>query len=118
MKLTAAQIEVYAYNAGFRDEELRTASAIALAESGGDPHCYDPETAFFEEHKIPAGQGSLGLWQIFVHEHPEFEGWNLDDPQVNACAAAIVFAKAAKQFTPWSTYTSGAFKKFLEASAT
>lgn len=106
--LTRAAITIFAQNAGFSGPNLSTAAAIALAESGGDPDAYDPETAA----GAPAGKGSVGLWQIFQEEHPELAGWNLKDPQVNACAANLIFQKA-KGFTPWSTFTSGKYKTFL-----
>lgn len=106
--LTRAAITIFAQNAGFTGATLETAVAIALAESGGDPIAYDPETAA----GAPAGKGSVGLWQIFQEEHPELAGWNLKDPQVNACAANFVFQKA-KGFTPWSTFTSGKFRVFM-----
>lgn len=120
MKLAFAEIQRVASNAGFTGEDLQTAVAIALAESGGDPGEYDAETEFFREHSINAiGRGSCGLWQIFRFEHPEFDGWNLDDPQVNAYAASIVYHRAGKMFTPWSTFSSGKYRNFLpEASGT
>lgn len=120
MILTAAQIRTYVNNAGFAAEDLDAAVAIARAESSGDTESYNPETAFFTEHNIQdhaaRGRGSYGLFQIFRYEHPEFDDWNLEDPQVNAVAASLIYAKAGKKFTPWSTYTTGKFKEFLEAA--
>jgi lysozyme-like protein len=116
--LTPSQIGQFAYNAGFRNPDLSIAVAVAMAESAGDPRSYDPEAEFFTNHGIDPskaeGQGSVGLWQIFQWEHPEFAGWNLEDPQVNAVAAHFVYMRAGKQFTPWSTWKSEAYKKFLE----
>ena len=121
MILPRAQIETFAKNAGFSGQDLEDAVAIACAESSGNPEEYDAETAFFNEHNFSAdarlGQGSCGLWQIFRHEHPELQTWNLDDPQVNACAAYLVYMKAGRRFTPWSTWTSGKYRQFLPAEA-
>lgn len=121
MKLTAAQIETLAKNVGFA-ADFAIARAIAQAESSGNPDEYNPEAQFFEERNMSPSaaddRGSYGLWQIFSFEHPEFAGWNLKDPQINACAMAIVYFRAGKSFSPWSTYRSGAYEKFLEASAT
>lgn len=118
MILTREQIAEHAANAGFRNPDLSIAVAIALAESGGDPAAYDPEGAFFQEHAtdpaLSKDRGSVGLWQIFRWEHPEFQLWNLNDPAVNAVAAWFVYCRAHKQFTPWSTWHSEAYKKFLE----
>jgi hypothetical protein len=110
VNLTRAQIETVAAKAGFTGSALEIAVAIALAESGGNPRAYDPETAA----KAPAGEGSVGLWQIFRMEHPEFANADLTDPQVNACAAFLVYYSAPASFEPWATFTEGKYKQFLE----
>ena len=110
--LTPAQIAAYAQNAGFTGADLQTAVAIALAESGGNPVTYNPETAA----GTPDGEGSYGLWQIYLNAHPEFAMQNLYDPQTNANDAYAVYA-AAGGFSPWSTYTSGAYQAFLSQVA-
>ena len=107
--LSRSQIEAVAVKAGFAGEDLAIAVAIAFAESGGDPNSYDPETAA----KAPAGQGSIGLWQIFRMEHPEFTTADLTDPQVNACAAFSIYRNARSTFAPWATYMEGKYKAFL-----
>ena len=105
MNLSAGQIAQYAAAAGFSGADLVTAVAIALAESGGNPQAYNPETAA----GAPQGQGSFGLWQIYLAEHPEFAGEDLTDPQTNANAAYSIYAIAGNNFHPWSTYTSGEY---------
>lgn len=117
--LPAHKIRFYAQSVGFAADQLVTAVAIALAESnGGDPLAYDPEAAAFARMGVTGpekdGEGSFGLWQIFLWAHPEFKGWDLYDPQVNACAAACVFYRAGRSFRPWSTFTSGRYLKYLE----
>src|SRR5208282_1510952 len=72
----------------------------------GNPAAYNPETA--ASGGTPQGQGSYGLWQIYLKMHPEFAGVNLADPQTNANAAYSIYAIAGG-FTPWSTYTSGQY---------
>ena len=111
--LTPAQIADYAINAGFVGDDLTTAIAVALAESGGDPNAYNPETAA----GAPEGQGSYGLWQIYLHAHPEFNGTNLYEPQQNANAAFSIYLAAGSQFRPWSTYTGGAYATFIQAAS-
>jgi hypothetical protein len=106
--LTAAQIAGYAENAGFTGEDLITAVAIALAESSGNPNVYNPETGA----GAPSGEGSYGLWQIYLYMHPEFNGMNLYDPQTNANAAYSIYA-AAGGFSPWTTYGSGAYESYV-----
>lgn len=110
--LTASQIATYAANAGFTGQDLITAVAIALAESSGNPNAYNPETAA----NTPSGQGSYGLWQIYLNMHPEFAGQNLYDPQTNANAAFQVYIEAGGTFTPWSTYSGGAYLAQLDAA--
>ena len=107
--LSAAQIAQLASAAGFTGADLTTAVAIALAESGGNPKAYNPETAA----NTPVGQGSVGLWQIYQKAHPEFSGWNLLDPQTNANAAFSVYSAAGNSFKPWSTFKNGAYAKYF-----
>ena len=109
--LTAAQIAGYAESAGFSGEDLITAVAIALAESSGNPNSYNPEISA----GAPAGEGSYGLWQIYLYMHPEYAGMNLYDPQTNANAAYAIYA-AAGGFSPWATYNSGAYESNMAAA--
>lgn len=106
--LTASQIAVYAANAGFKGTDLQTAVAVALAESSGNPNANG-------DTEITAG-GSVGLWQINLAAHPEFNGENLYDPQTNANAAYAVYQAAGYSFSPWSTYKSGAYEANLTAA--
>lgn len=95
-------------NVGFTGDNLVTAVAIAYAESGCNPDVYFAEASFFEKrgytHPADTGQGSTGLFQIFAFEHPEFAGWNSRDPQVNCCEMAMIWYRAGRVFTPWSTF--------------
>lgn len=100
---TPNQIAQLAYQAGFRGADLKTAVAVALAESSGNPLSYNPEKAAGTR----PGGGSYGLWQVYLTAHPEFRGVNLYDPLVNAKAAYSVYRAAGNRFTPWSTYNQG-----------
>ena len=108
-KLSAQEIGVYAVNAGFEGDGLITAVAIALAESGGETGAYNPEL----QAGTPVGQGSYGLWQIYLKAHPEFSSWDLYDPQSNANAAFKV-SRNGSTFEPWSTYNSDAYLKYMD----
>jgi hypothetical protein len=108
--VTPAEIRDVAANAGFAGADLATAVAIALPESGGDPSAYNPES----QKGTPPGQGSYGLWQIYLWKHPEFAGINLMDPQENAHAAYQLYSQHG--FTPWATYNSGKYRAFLTAA--
>jgi hypothetical protein len=92
-RLNASQIMQYAANAGFTGDDLVTAVAIALAESGGDASNTTGDSGT-----------SYGLWQIHWTVHPEFDKNQLTDPQYNANAAYVLFTNHGG-FRDWSTYT-------------
>jgi hypothetical protein len=94
-----------AHAGGFRGPAAVTAVAIALAESGGRP------TA----HNRTPPDDSYGLWQINYYGNlrasrtaaygpPE----GLFDPE-KAARAAFAISSGGRNFTPWTTYTSGAY---------
>lgn len=107
-KLAASDLTAYASNAGFSGDDLNTAVAIALAESSGNPNAVGDLT-------ITPG-GSIGLWQVNLKYHPEYTADELRDPQTNANAAYAIYQAAGNQFTPWSTFNSGAYVAYLPAS--
>lgn len=109
MKLTASQIADLARNAGFSGADLATAVAVALAESGGNVYAYNAET----QAGTPQSKGSYGLWQIYRQAHPEFDAWDLNDPQQNAKAAFAVYRSAGNSFHPWSTFKNGKYSAHL-----
>lgn len=110
-KLQIPQLIALAQNAGFQGDDLITAVAVALAESGGDPSAYNPERAA----GAAQGKGSFGLWQIYISAHPEFAGSNLFDPQTNAAAAFAVYSAAGNSFRPWSTFKNNAYLANVDA---
>lgn len=113
--LTPAQIQYYAQAAGFSGADLATAVAVALAESGGNASVYNAETA--AKGGTPQGQGSYGLWQIYLKDHPEYAGWNLFDPATNAAAAFGIYSASGGTFTQWATFNSGAYQQFSAAAS-
>ena len=90
--MSAAQIAQVAYNAGWRGEELVTATAVALAESSG-------------RYWIVNGIGCVGLWQINVPVHPQYTTADMKVPAKNASAARAIYAGAGNKWTPWEAYT-------------
>lgn len=102
-KLAASQIARYASNAGFAGDDLVTAIAIALAESGGDPSIEGD------------GGTSYGLWQIHWTVHPEFDRNKLKDPQYNANAAYALYFRRGN-FKDWTTYNTDAYAAFLNTA--
>ena len=101
--LTKSEITVLAANAGFTGPDLEIAACIALAESSGNPAVIGDLTL----------GTSVGLWQINLRWHPEFTEAALLDPQTNANAAFSVYRAAHHTFTPWSTFKSSAYLKYL-----
>jgi hypothetical protein len=113
-KLSAEQIARHAYEAGFRGPGLTTAVAVALAESGGRA------TA----HNATPPDNSYGLWQINMlgalgperrHQYHLESNDALFDPDTNARVANSISGDG-HDFTPWSTYTNGAYKDHLTAA--
>lgn len=119
MKLSLPQLVALAQRHGFPNPQL--AAAVAMAESrvrGSNPPLADTNALndTSAQTVFPPGQGperSLGLWQINVlpGANPQYVEWNLTDPDVNAQAALRV-SGSGKNWTPWSTYTSGAYKRY------
>lgn len=109
-KYSPVALAHFAADAGFSGEDLVTAVAVALAESGGDPSAYNPEV----KAGTPAGKGSFGLWQIYLKAHPEFSDLNLYDPEQNAVAAFRVYSNSGRSFSPWSTFKNGAYLAHLD----
>ncbi|MFJ7214837.1 lytic transglycosylase [Amycolatopsis sp. NPDC098790] len=113
-KLSAEQIARHAYAAGFRGQGLTTAVAVALAESGGRT------TA----HNATPPDDSYGLWQINMlgalgperrRQYHLKSDDQLFDADTNARVANSI-SSDGHDFTPWSTYTNGAYKHHLTAA--
>ena len=102
--LSAGQIKQYALNAGFTGSGADTITAIALAESGGNPNAFNPND--------PSG-GSFGLTQINgVHQGAAM---TLGNPQ-EALNQAFTISNGGTNFGPWSTYTNGAYQQYIPAA--
>lgn len=102
--LTYDQISDYASAAGFGSDVLDTMTAIALAESSGNP------SAVGDLNITPGG--SIGLWQINLKAHPEYTQDELFDPQTNANAAFAVYQ--SQGLGAWSTYNNGAYEQYTQ----
>lgn len=78
------------------------AVAIAMAESGGAPNALANTPREY----------SVGLWQINLRAHPQWTREEMADPEQNARAAFIV-SNGGTNWSPWSTYKSGAYRSFM-----
>lgn len=109
--ISDAEIAGAAKAAGFSGANLAKAVAIALAESGGNIYA----------HNAVPPDNSYGLWQINMlgsmgpARRKQFglkSNTDLFNPTTNA-KAAYAIAGGGKNFRPWSTYTSGAYLRYL-----
>jgi Lysozyme like domain len=102
-----------AIGAGCSPANAARAAAIAQAESSGDPLAYNGV----------GKDNSYGLWQINMigAMGPQRRAQlgissnsQLFDPTTNARAMYMV-SNGCTSFSPWSTFTSGIYQKFLQA---
>lgn len=106
--LTFAQLEALWIQAGGSKQAAPVAAAIALAESRGNPNALNNNPA--------TGDYSVGLWQINYYGNlapartAEFgTPAQVANPLANA-KAAVALSGGGANFTPWTTYTSGAYQ--------
>jgi hypothetical protein len=105
---TYSQLEGLWINAGGAKGLAAVAAAIAEAESGGCSASVNPTDN-------GGTQTSWGLWQISNGTHAQpVQG--ILDPSTNAQAAVAKYK--ANGWQPWGTYTSGAYKAFLNGRTT
>jgi lysozyme-like protein len=98
--MNLSQLRDLASSVGFPASALDVAAAVAMAESGGNPAAVGDEGT------------SFGLWQVHTPAHPEYSAAELFDPTENA-RAALAISRGGSDWHPWSTFTSGAYLKFL-----
>lgn len=108
--LSSSQLVLLAHNAGLDWSQAAIAAAIAKAESGGNAGA----------HNGNPPDDSYGLWQINLYgdlfrDRCTNKGWcpnTLIDPTTNA-QAMYAISGGGHSWTPWSTYTNGAYQSFL-----
>ena len=99
-KLSSTQIYALARGAGLSEPRAVIATAIALAESGG-------------ETTATGKVGEKGLWQIYPKAHPDWDkGGNLYDPFYNAKAMAAI-SNGGTNWTPWTTFKNKSYLNHL-----
>lgn len=94
------QLRDLAESVGFPDPNL--AAAVAMAESGGDPQA---------KNTNKDGSRDRGLWQINT-VHKSVSDACAFDPVCNAKAALRISSKG-KNWSPWVTYNTGAYRKHM-----
>jgi cell wall-associated NlpC family hydrolase len=114
--LNAEAVAGHAHAAGFRGESLAIAVAVAKAESGFNPG------AVGDVDLTVRGERSVGLWQVNYRPARDAAGGARDpnlnlDPSFNARTAYTISSGGSK-WSPWSAYTSGAYRKHLDEART
>lgn len=108
-RLSRDQVVGYARAAGFNGNGLDVIVAIAEAESG-----------FVTNARNSVGNSAgidRGILQINSYYHAEVSDAECDDPAA-AFRHGYRIASRGTNFTPWSTYTNGAYRRFLQNTET
>lgn len=110
MKLDAATIAQLARDAGFDRDDVVTATAVALATSGGLTHHerVSPYSAHNDAH---------GLWGLTPMLRADVDGCDWYDPT----SSAVAVKKLHRIYDGWSwspAYRSGAYEAFVPHAAT
>lgn len=105
--LSSAQIYAAAKAGGFTASESVIATAIALAESSGNPSA---------THHNSNGSTDYGLWQINSVHGDLLKTGDWRDPATNARMAHTVYM--SQGWHAWSTYNSGAYSSHLPSPST
>jgi hypothetical protein len=95
-RLSADQIYAVARQAGFDPQAAITATAIALAESGGSVGAHGDVNL--------QGTGSWGLWQVYSAAHPQYDYERMATDPLYAAQAAFEISGGGKNWNPWTTY--------------
>ena len=112
-RLTIEQIRALAVQTGFPDPY--TAAAVAMAESKGDPAAVNDTRGRTD---LPAGtqaEYSVGLWQVNVLAHPDYDAAKLADPATNA-SAALKISNGGTTWSAWSVYKDGSYRAYMPAT--
>ena len=121
--VTAAQACAgYATYAGWTNnashDDLVTASAICMAESGGQPTVYYCNPTGQDGYYPPvacSGVYDRGLWQIDNQAWASITNTCAFTAKCNADGAYAI-SQLGTSFSPWATYTSGAYSNYLSAA--
>ena len=112
------ELEQVWIDAGGDPAQAQTAAAVASAESHGcryalaGPADVRPVKACV--YRATHGENSFGLWQINIGPgaNPQYAGVDLFDP-INNARAAVAISRNGSDWSPWSTYESGAYRAYL-----
>ena len=106
--ITADTARLYASNAGFTEPGLTTIIAIAQAESSLDPNA----TLDNKDSNGTVTSTDRGILQINSRWHPEVSNEDAFNP-VTAFQAGYEISRGGTNFTPWVTYNTGAYLRYV-----
>jgi hypothetical protein len=89
--------------AGVPLDQLATAVAIAMAESGLNPNATNVNTD---------GSVDRGLWQINSKAHPDISDSSAFNP-TSAAQDMMQISNGGTNWNPWVTYQTGAYLQYL-----
>ena len=104
---SGSKVASYWKSAGGSSSTCQTAVAVANPESNFDCSATYTNTG---------GSIDRGLWQINDYWHPEISDSCAFDCQCNANGAYSI-SSGGKDWTPWATYNSGAYEKYMSAAS-
>lgn len=99
------QVAAWCWAAGWRGQDLRTAIAVAKAESGYRQDAKNVNTDRWHST-------DWGIFQINDHYHPVTDTIK-QKAESNVRYAHVIWTGADKTFRPWVAFTSGSYKKNL-----
>ena len=124
---TAAQICAgYAAAAGWANNgnyggNLVTATAVCVAESGGNANIYycdgNGTVGTYPPVTCPGGSYDRGLWQVNSKAWPQVPDSCAFQPTCNANAAYAISAQGAT-FSPWAVYDGTGYTRYVGAAQT
>lgn len=103
---TDVTIAIAARNAGFPQEQIKTAVMVALGESGGNE---------FATNHNDNGTTDYGLWQINSVHTDALKLGNWQSPSDNAKMAYLVYQKQG--WNAWVAYKNNSYAKFESRGA-
>ena len=101
-RLSFDQVAQVARDVGFAPDRAQIMAATVMGESGGNPYAK-------KEDKV---ENSYGLTQINANAHGDKAREALGNPR-RALELAFDISKGGKDFSPWTVYKSGDYKKYL-----
>ena len=105
------------YAAGGPESAADVAASIAFAESAGCQYALagpiDIRPVKACTWNRTAKENSCGYWQINLYAHKNYSAPSIFNTATNA-SAAVAISDHGRDFGPWTTYTNGAYRTYLD----